>query len=1261
LENCFAASDGVTVLTLSSTVLKKIALFQPYNWESAFPVLRVTGPWEALGQVVLQGNTGAEVNYDAITAADIVVIQRDFPKNQPVYDQITRLARQQDKPVIYDIDDLLLELPPKHPDRQNFFYTDALLPIFQAIRLADAVTTTTLALANYLKSLNERVFVLPNYLNDQIWDLNPIRSKPTENKKIVIGYMGSESHKSDLELISPALIDLNQRFPERLQFHFWGLKPTSGLSVLPNVEWTPLAIYNYRNFAAYFQEQRADIFIAPLQDNLFNRCKSSIKFLEYGALGVPGVYSDIATYRNIVEHGENGFLANSITEWADCLAQLISDQDLRRNIAIQAQKTINSEWLLSKNAPQWLEVYQQVQKKSTTKHQEHPFIDSIAQQIQEQSAAHISELINANQNTIDHHQSVISLEEKLQEATQKNQELGTDHQNLVLSIQENQIRATHLEQEILNLEKESAILAHTIEQLEIEVQGQHAKLRVQTKELSQLSAKLDTEEKKRLSVSAELQTQQLIGSNLNKKLKNSENNLQQVTKKLHGLEYQFSDQNSVLVQERQQRAGIEKSLQAAQQERADLFAQTNQQIYDLTVSREYQHGVELIRLVDRLAPIGSPQKRLISAGYDFLAKFKQRISKPNILFDRREQSQVSGKNQHYDVIVFPIINWDFRYQRPQQIAAQFALQGYRVFYLNHDFHGDVQASVANLAPNIFEVRLPGGPINIYADRMSKTHLFLLMRTFQSLKIEYGITAAISIVDFPFWEPVVRELRKEYSWPVIYDCMDDHSGFSTSSAHTLAAEDKLLMHSDLTITTSNLLYQKKSTITKKCIFLPNAGQFEHFSNQPKNTPHDLAGIEGPIIGYYGAIAEWFDTELVAQIAAQKKHWQFVLIGNTAGADLEPFAGLQNIHLLGEKNYADLPAYLHRFAVCFIPFKRTPLTEATNPVKLFEYMAAGKPVVATRLNEIQNYAEFITLAESGEQWNQALEEAISASNPSEIAARINFAKINTWRTRVQELKSHVGDLFPKACIVVLTYNNKAYTQQCVQSVIERTHYPNYELIIVDNASTDSTPNYLKKIEKSRPNIKVILNQSNLGFSAGNNQGAKQASGEYLIFLNNDIVVTNGWLSRLVYHLHHPKVGLVGPVTNWSGNETRIKVDYANIEDMPDFAQKYTHSHWDQNFEIQVLPFHCIAMRQSVFREVGFLDEQFGIGMFEDDDYALRVRKKSYKVICAEDVFVHHWGKASFSRLDDDIYQALFAENQKKFETKWGQKWIPHKYRS
>ena len=252
-------------------------------------------------------------------------------------------------------------------------------------------------------------------------------------------------------------------------------------------------------------------------------------------------------------------------------------------------------------------------------------------------------------------------------------------------------------------------------------------------------------------------------------------------------------------------------------------------------------------------------------------------------------------------------------------------------------------------------------------------------------------------------------------------------------------------------------------------------------------------------------------------------------------------------------------------------------------------------------------------------------------------------------------------PTASIVVLTYNNLTLTRQCLESIFDKTNAPDFELIVVDNASTDGTPQFLRQVADVHSNVRQILNVENTGFAHGNNQGAAAATGEYLVFLNNDTVVTPGWLDGLIRYLRDPSVGMVGPVTNNSGNETRIRVDYTSLDDLGRFAEEYTHAHRGQATEIGMLPFLCVALRRVVFEEIGPLDECFGVGMFEDDDYAFRLKQKGYRLLCVEEVFVHHWGSAGFSLAGFARYWQLYQENLNKYEAKWGVKWHPHRYRT
>lgn len=252
-------------------------------------------------------------------------------------------------------------------------------------------------------------------------------------------------------------------------------------------------------------------------------------------------------------------------------------------------------------------------------------------------------------------------------------------------------------------------------------------------------------------------------------------------------------------------------------------------------------------------------------------------------------------------------------------------------------------------------------------------------------------------------------------------------------------------------------------------------------------------------------------------------------------------------------------------------------------------------------------------------------------------------------------------PKISILILTYNNLAISQMCLHSIYCNTTYQNFEVIVVDNASSDETPQWLNEFKKTHTNMKVILNSNNRGFAGGNNQAAKEATGQYLLFLNNDTIVTRGWLEKFFKHIRNdPRIGLIGPVTNATGNEARIPVDYCLPSEMESFAVDLADKMAGRYFDIRMLAFFCVMTRKDQFEAIGGLDERYGVGMFEDDDLARRYQEKGYRVVCAEDVFIHHFHGASFGKLDSNIYNQLFEENRRKYEQKWGNPWQPYQFR-
>ncbi len=320
--------------------------------------LRLVAPFRQAGIQLIDGLQNGHAVPDRVAEGDVVVIQRQFPQRFNEYQEVVRAARQERKPVVFDLDDLLFFLPENHPDRIEHSFAPALLPMLQALLEADVVTVSTQRLCDVLRDYNDRVVVLPNYFDDTLWSLKPPQPKNPQEESLIIGYMGTNSHKPDLEYIAPVLLDLIERFPQKISLNFWGTPPPPALRSLQQVRWTPFGIRSYPEFAAWFQTQSADIFIAPLVDNLFNRCKSPLKFFEYSALGAPGVFSRLDPYEGVIRHGHNGFLATTKSEWEECLRSLIEDETLRCRIAIEAQVTIKEHWLLSQNISRWIEAFQ---------------------------------------------------------------------------------------------------------------------------------------------------------------------------------------------------------------------------------------------------------------------------------------------------------------------------------------------------------------------------------------------------------------------------------------------------------------------------------------------------------------------------------------------------------------------------------------------------------------------------------------------------------------------------------------------------------------------------------------------------------------------------------------------------------------------------------------------------------------------------------------------------------------------------------------
>ncbi len=186
-----------------------------------------------------------------------------------------------------------------------------------------------------------------------------------------------------------------------------------------------------------------------------------------------------------------------------------------------------------------------------------------------------------------------------------------------------------------------------------------------------------------------------------------------------------------------------------------------------------------------------------------------------------------------------------------------------------------------------------------------------------------------------------------------------------------------------------------------------------------------------------------------------------------------------------------------------------------------------------------------------------------------------------------------------IIIATFNQVEYTRQCVESVRRFTDEP-YEIIFVDNGSTDGTARYLESVAGA----KLVRNQANRGFPAAVNQGIAAAAGDQILLLNNDTIMTTGWLGRMIAALRSdPKIGLVGPCSNSVGGEQRVDAHYDSLPGLDAFAWERSKAHDGAIEDTHRLIGFCLLIRRAVIDEIGLLDERFGIGCYEDDDYCVR----------------------------------------------------------
>ncbi len=624
--------------------------------------------------------------------------------------------------------------------------------------------------------------------------------------------------------------------------------------------------------------------------------------------------------------------------------------------------------------------------------------------------------------------------------------------------------------------------------------------------------------------------------------------------------------------------------------------------------------------------------------------------------------RIKFNNIDQAIVFFAPIDWQYRHQRPQNLAEAFTKMGKQVFYFNPtvEYKSGPQDDIfAEQIDGIWicTIRSSFRRKNFYIGVAGIPHQILesVAKQIEDLLSRKSSSSALLLVQQPSWWPLAERLQGNQ---IIFDCMDLHAGFSVIDPLNVSSEAFLDESSDQVVVTSEFLCIKKTSeqgVFKPVKLIRNGVDSKRFAIDSKSETKN-------VVGYFGALAEWFDLELMEWLAAANQDLKFEIIGLVTNSEIEfRLRKYENVVFYGEVPNQDLPKLVAGWGAGLIPFKLSQLIIATNPVKMYEYAALGIPTVATDIPEVglvSSHLKGVFTSKSFDEFDKNLQMALNLNDKDRQDLRI-WSKKQDWSQRATEILEYSRDL-PKVSVVVLMWNQGLLTLRCLRSVVERSDYPNLEIILVDNNSKPEesaiVTTWINNI--SVPKIKYIQNSENLGFAEGNNVGIREATGDYLVILNNDTEVTPGWIWRSLKHFYrNPNLGILCPSTDNCGNEARVKLR-GNPNDWLSEVIPRFNFRIPKLMEVNTVAFFCVFIPRNVHEKVGMIATEYKRGYFEDDDYCRRVQFMGYKIGIARDIFVHHKLGASFNLLEDSEKTKLFNENKAIYEAKWG-KWVPHTY--
>jgi len=369
---------------------------------------------------------------------------------------------------------------------------------------------------------------------------------------------------------------------------------------------------------------------------------------------------------------------------------------------------------------------------------------------------------------------------------------------------------------------------------------------------------------------------------------------------------------------------------------------------------------------------------------------------------------------HAPIIVHSHLRWDFVWQRPQQLLSRLARRNDVLFVEEPIYYDDV--ADARLALSVPEPRVYRAvPMLPASFRGEYDASIAEIRELVRREIAPGGTLAGSFVRPVQWfytpMPAPAMIGAFDERAVVYDCMDELSKFRFAPRELVDRERYLMAQSDVVFTGGYALSQSKAKYHANVHFFGCGVDIGHFASARSadlELPRELAALERPVIGYYGVIDERIDYDLLRHLAQALPHAELVMVGPVVKVDPSELPQAPNIHWLGQRQYAELPAHVKGFDVCLMPFALNEATEYINPTKTLEYMAAGKPIVSTAVSDVvHNFTPVVAVARSPEEFVAAVRSAIEAPSAEMIARGLEQARANSWESIVARMERIIRD--------------------------------------------------------------------------------------------------------------------------------------------------------------------------------------------------------------------------------------------------------------